>query len=416
MDLGRFSFGTGDRFGRQATAQLDAIRQAAEAGIHVTPVWNKSHREHNIIGTHPTDVRKNADAAVAAMNWAASHFVDADHINLDNVDVFLEASDFFTIDVSDFIGRSVDAPVVAAFVARNEHFCPELEVPDLPRPLHVTRTRLEEIAHQFLAAVQEAGNIYHHIARAKGAGRFITEVSFDEAHYPQSPLELLFILEALAHERIPLDTIAPKFSGRFNKGVDYVGDVEQFAREFRDDVAVARFAAEAFGLPPTLKLSVHSGSDKFSLYEPIRQTLMDTGAGLHVKTAGTSWLEELIGLAESDGPALDIAREIYQQAYARRDELCRPYATVIDIHPDRLPDPAAVSQWPGHRFAAALRHDPTCPDYCPDLRQLLHVGYKIAAEMGLRYLDALDACESAVARNVTENLFRRHILPIFPSA
>ncbi|MBN2131485.1 MAG: hypothetical protein JW741_18440 [Sedimentisphaerales bacterium] len=416
MDLGRFSFGTGDRFGRQAAAQLAAIQQAIHVGVHVTPVWNKSHREHTIIGTHPADVRRNADAAVAAKSWARSYFIDADHINLANVDAFLPACDFFTLDVSDFIGRPVEDSAVNAFIARNEHLCPELEVPGLARPLHATRTRLTEIARQFLAAVQQTGNIYRHIALAKGAGRFITEVSFDEANSPQSPLELLFILEALAHENIPVDTIAPKFSGRFNKGVDYVGDVEQFAQEFRDDVAIARFAAQTFGLPPTLKLSVHSGSDKFSLYGLIRQTLRDTGAGLHVKTAGTTWLEELIGLAESDGPGLEVAREIYKQAHARRDELCRPYATVIDIRPDRLPDPATVSQWPGHRFAAALRHDSTCPDYSPDLRQLLHVGYRIAAEMGPKYLDALDACESAVARNVTENLLRRHLLPIFPPA
>ena len=107
---------------------------------------------------------------------------------------------------------------------------------------------------------------------------------------------MLFILAAIAAEGIPVQTIAPKFTGRFNKGVDYVGDVAQFG-EFREDIAVIAFAVEEFGLPQNLKLSVHSGSDKFSIYGPIRESLAEFGAGVHVKTAGTTWLEELIGLA-----------------------------------------------------------------------------------------------------------------------
>ena len=97
----------------------------------------------------------------------------------------------------------------------------------------------------------------------------------DESHAPQTPVELLFILAAIAAEGIPAQTIAPKFTGRFNKGVDYVGDVSQFARELREDVAVIAFAVGEFGLPENLKLSVHSGSDKFSIYGPIREALAE---------------------------------------------------------------------------------------------------------------------------------------------
>ncbi|MFX9150233.1 tagaturonate epimerase family protein, partial [Acinetobacter baumannii] len=85
----------------------------------------------------------------------------------------------------------------------------------------------------------------------------------------------------LAAEGIPLQTIAPKFTGRFNKGVDYVGDVRQFEKEFNDDLAVIAFAVKAFGLPASLKLSVHSGSDKFSIYPAIRKALRRIDAGVH---------------------------------------------------------------------------------------------------------------------------------------
>src|SRR5207249_1055188 len=143
----------------------------------------------------------------------------------------------------------------------------------------------------------EAGCIYRHIAQHKSGAEFITEVSMDETDAPQTPPELLVILAAIADAQIPIQTIAPKFTGRFNKGVDYAGDLSQFEKEFNDDLAVIAFAVKAYRLPATLKLSVHSGSDKFSIYAPIRRALARFDAGLHLKTAGTTWLEELIGLA-----------------------------------------------------------------------------------------------------------------------
>src|SRR6185436_4804153 len=140
-------------------------------------------------------------------------------------------------------------------------------------------------------------------------------------------------------EAIPVQTIAPKFTGRFNKGVDYVGDVAQFEREFNDDLCVIAFAIKRYGLPENLKLSVHSGSDKFSIYAPIHRALRRHDAGLHVKTAGTTWLEEIIGLAAARGDGLALAQEIYAEALAHIDELCAPYASVIDIDRTLLPGP-----------------------------------------------------------------------------
>jgi hypothetical protein len=412
MMLGRYSFGLGDRFGRQGRAQLTAVLAAKRQGVDITPVWNKSNREHTIIGTKPGDVRREADAAVAACGWKGPYFVDADHIGLGNVDGFIEASDFFTLDVADFIGKPARPAEIDAFSKKHAGLVGSHRIDGIDKPVQIDQARLQAIASKYLFAAQQAGKIYRHVEAAKGAGQFVTEVSMDETDSPQTPIEMLVILAALADEGIPAQTVAPKFSGRFNKGVDYVGDLRQFAREFEQDLAVIRFAIEQFGLPESLKLSVHSGSDKFSIYEPIRKALQKFDAGLHLKTAGTTWLEELIGLAVAGGEGLAIAKEIYAKALTRMDELCGPYATVIDIDKSKLPPAAEVARWDSRQFAAALRHDPSCPQYNPHLRQLLHVGYKLAAEMGPRFLDALAKYETTVAEQVTANIHDRHIRPL----
>ena len=254
--------------------------------------------------------------------------------------------------------------------------------------------------------MQEAGRIFRHIAERRGAEGFITEVSMDETDAPQTPPQLLVILAAIADERIPIQTIAPKFTGRFNKGVDYVGDVAQFEKEFNDDLAVIAYAIREYHLPANLKLSVHSGSDKFSIYAPIRRALRKHQAGVHLKTAGTTWLEELIGLAEAGGAGLELAKEIYANAFAHRDALCEPYAAVIDIDYSGLPAPAEVAGWTAEQYTSALRHDQSNPGFNPNVRQLLHVGYKEAAKLGARYLDMLARCEESISRNVTAESFR----------
>lgn len=414
MNLGKYSFGIGDRFGHEGKAQLEAVMQGSEQGLDITPVWNKSNREHTIIGTRPGDVRAEADDAVEALGWEGAYFVDADHIGLGNVDDFIEASDFFTLDVADFIGQGFLESDVEAFVVNYGKYVGSLAVPGIDAPFEISEYLIRSAARKYLAAVKEAGKIYRHIEAAKGVGNFITEVSMDETDEPQTPAEMLFILAAIADEGIPAQTIAPKFSGRFNKGVDYVGSVNEFAREFEQDVAIAAFAVEEFGLAAGLKLSVHSGSDKFSIYGPINKVLQKFDAGVHVKTAGTTWLEELIGLAMGGGGGLAIAKQIYAKALSRMGELCGPYATVIDIYSANLPSEADVEGWDGQRFAEALRHNQSCENYNPDFRQLLHVGYKIAAEMGASFTDSLRRYEEIIGQNVRENIYARHIKAIFP--
>jgi hypothetical protein len=413
VKIEKYTLGTGDRFAHQGRAQLQAILKGREAGINVHPVWNKSNREHGIIKSKPDDVRAEADSAVSASGWTGAYYVDADHIGLHTVDAFIPASDFFTLDVADFTGKAADAEAVEGFLKAVRKYRGSLSIPGIDRPFDLTEETVRGAARKFLLAVQEAGRIYRHIEERKGSESFVTEVSVDETDAPQNPVELFLILAMIAEERIPIQTIAPKFTGRFNKGVDYVGNLTQFEKEFDEDLSVIGFAVREFGFADTLKLSVHSGSDKFSIYSIINRLIKKHDAGLHVKTAGTTWLEEVIGLAESGAEGLLLVKDIYAQAHEHFAELAAPYSTVIDIDPGKLPDPKAVRGWSSAQYANALRHVESSPDYNPHFRQLLHVGFKVAAGMGKRFTGALEANEEIVGRNVTENLFDRHLQPIF---
>ena len=378
MKIGKYSFGVGDRFAHEGINQLKALIEAEERfGVHFVPVWNKSNREHQIVGTEPAETRAEADAAVKALNYKGQYFVDADHINLTNVDRFIDSSDFFTIDVADYIGKSGS---------------------------------MEE---RFLPAIKEAGRIYRHIAEKKGADNFVTEVSMDEVDEAQTPEELRYILREIAREGIPVQTIAPKFTGRFNKGVDYRGDLARFEREFEQDLLVIEEAVREYGLPENLKLSIHSGSDKFSIYPIMGRLIRKHDKGIHIKTAGTTWLEENIGLAVADPAALELAKKIYVNALGRMAELTVPYATVIDVDTTKLPTPEEVAKWDADTYARTMRHNQEDPLYNPSFRQLIHVSYKIAAELADEFLPALEKHTDVIGEQITANLCDRHIARLF---
>ena len=413
MEAGKYSMGIGDRFAMQAEAQLAAIQKASDNGIDIIPVWNKSNREHSTIGSHPAQTREAAEAAVKKLGWDKPWFVDADHINLDTVDNYVEHCNFFTIDVADYIGTQAISTDIERFASANTPFAGSLFIPGLVEQITVSMDMIKEIAGKFLFAIQQAGKIYRHIESKKGKGNFITEISMDEVTEAQSPLEMFFILSAIAAEGIPVQTIAPKFTGRFNKGVDYEGDVALFEREFEQDLLVIDFAIQAFGLPSDLKLSVHSGSDKFSIYPVIGKLIRKHNKGIHVKTAGTTWLEEAIGLALAGGEALQLVKDIYAESMGRFDELCGPYSTVIDIDKTRLPEPQEVMGWNGETLASSLRHIPGHPLYNPGMRQLMHVAYKLAAERKDIFTTLLAQNKELVAQQVTENIYGRHLKRLF---
>ncbi len=413
LQLPRYTIGVGDRFALQGQAQLQACVNALELGIEIVPVWNKSNREHLIVGSEPSETRSAADAAVAGLAWPRAYFLDADHIGMKTVDPFITPCDFFTIDVADKIGSLAEASDIRSFTERHPELLAEIVLEPSGLRFKGSREVVENVAQKYLAAIQEAGKIYRYVAERKGAGEFVSEISIDETDSPQTPVELLIILAAIADEQVPVQTIAPKFSGRFNKGVDYRGDVEAFTREFTADLAVLAHATRIYDLPGNLKLSVHSGSDKFSLYRPIHGAITDARAGIHLKTAGTTWLAELAGLALAGGAGLELAKEIYVRACEHMDELCAPYASVIEIDRRKLPAPEAVKRWSSLEYVDALNHDSNCSSYNPDLRQFLHVSFKIAAKMGDRFTGAVLDNEALIADGVTENLFERHIRPVF---
>lgn len=413
MKLGKYSIGVGDRFSHQGKAQLRAIMKANERGIDINPVWNKSNREHMYVNSKPIDTRKEADDAVEALGFDGEYFVDADHINLNTVEPYVEVSDFFTLDVGSFIGKESKQEDIYSFIASCDKYKGKLQVPGIKEPLEVSKELLEVIAHSFLAATQHASEIYEFLKKEKGEGTFITEVSMDEVENPQTPLEMLFILKMLADKKVPVQTIAPKFTGRFNKGVDYMGDVEQFAKEFEEHVLVIDFAVKEFGLPKELKLSMHSGSDKFSIYPAIAETINKYDKGFHLKTAGTTWLEEVIGLALVGGDGLEIVKKIYSNSFNRKDELCAPYSDVIEIDESQLPSVEEVNKWSSQKYADTLRHIPDHTDYNPSFRQLIHVAYKVAAEMGKEYTDLLKKYEDIVGACVEENIYERHLKRLF---
>jgi len=411
--IAKYSMGIGDRFGLEGLAQMRAFQTALERGVEITPVWNKSNREHTLIGTEPRDVRKEADEAVKASGWNGAYCVDADHIGIGNVDKFIDAADFYTIDVADYIGKAASGESIAAYLADMKRYIGKQQLPGIAEPVEVTPVLLEEIAGKYLYAIEEASRVYEHIVSKKGAKNFITEVSFDEASSPQTPAELLFILAGLARKNIPVMTVAPKFSGEFLKGIDYVGDKAQFAKEFEADLSVLEFAKTEFKLPEGLKLSIHSGSDKFSLYPIMHQAIKAKGAGIHLKTAGTTWLEEVIGLASVGGEGLAFAKFLYREAYGRFDEMAKPYLLVIQIDRAKLPTPDAVDGYSAQQFVEALRHDQSCSNFDINLRQLVHISFKVAAEKGKAYLELLRLHRDAVEACVTGNIFKRHVEPLF---
>jgi hypothetical protein len=369
--LPRFTFGMGDRFGRQGKAQLQAVLDAREAGLDVAPVWNKSHREHTLIGTQPPSLREEADAAVESLGYAGPYFVDADHITMKTVDGFIKCSDFFTLDVADSLGREPSCPETAAGYRSALKEMGEVAVHGMDAVLVFDGGTAERLVGTYGGAVEAARDLYQKIRAAK-------------------------------------------FTGRFNKGVDYVGDLKQFRTEFEADLLVVKYAIQAFDLPFGLKLSVHSGSDKFSLYPVIKELVFRHEAGLHIKTAGTTWLEEVIGLAESGGEGLEFIKQIYIEALEKFDELTAPYATVLDIDRKALPSVDEAREWSSKQVIGMVEHEPSHPHFNSSLRQFFHVAFKLAAKAGNRFYPLLEENADIINRRVHNNLYWKHILKVIP--
>ncbi|TDN95453.1 tagaturonate epimerase [Salegentibacter sp. 24] len=409
--LGTYSLGTGDRFGKEGKAQLMAVLKARESGVEVTPVWNKSHREHKTVGSKPHFVKDEADAAVKSLNYSGKYFVDADHINLNIIDEYLPVSNFFTIDVADYIGKSATGKEKDEFLKFIAKFQKEVNIPGVSNKFEISETALNKILNTFLFAANKASKVYKYINKNKSE-EFVLEISMDEVENPQTPVALFFVLAAFAFYEIPVNTIAPKFTGRFNKGIDYEGDLDKFAKEFEEDLLVLDFVKKEFGLPRNLKLSIHSGSDKFSIYPIMNRLIKKHKAGLHLKTAGTTWLEEINVIAEIGEDGFEFALSIYEKALVRFDELTSPYPEVLDIDISKLPKVIELKNAGRAKMSKALRHNLEEKDYNPHFRQLMHCAYKVAAESE-DFVRLLDKYRKPIEEAVTNNLYQKHIKLVF---
>ena len=190
----KYSFGIGDRFTRQGKAQLKAIIEANKRGFPVVPVWNKSNREHQIVKTLPADTWREAEEATEALGYSGNWYVDADHINLGSVDATIEHSNFFTLDVADYIGKQAEEQEAEELRNKFEPFLGDLRIPGIDASFPITDALLNEVVSKFCSAISEAAKIYRRIKAIRGADDFITEVSMDEVEQAQTPVELFFIL------------------------------------------------------------------------------------------------------------------------------------------------------------------------------------------------------------------------------
>ena len=413
VELEKFSIGIGDRFGKECIAQLEAVNQAKKLGVNLVPVWNKSFREHSIIGSNPVHTKRIVDSAIKDFKWKDSYYIDADHINYHSVDHFMDHSNFFTIDIGSYINKKATDEETKVFLKEASVFIGTIEIPGVNKKFIIDDKLLLQTAEKYLAAIKEAGRIYRHILSKKKQNDFVVEISFDEVDQPQTPIELFYIIAAVAYEKIPIQTIAPKFVGKFLKGIDYIGDVSVFEKEFEEIILVIEHSKRIFDLPKNLKLSVHSGSDKYSVYPIINKLIKKHNVGLHLKTAGTTWLEELIGLSSSGNNGLKLVKEIYSAGYSRYDELIQPYLHSVEISKEKLPLPSEVMEWDRERLVNTLRHEPKSKFLDTNFRQLLHISFKIAAEKGKIYYDAMEESKEIISSCVTNNLYERHIKHIF---
>jgi hypothetical protein len=283
------SFGFGDRLGLATSGHIAAVK-----GSGLAPVFaQQSVRENARTGRSPQQVMDDAQRAVDEMEWDAPWGADADHLKtVDDLLPFIQAGyTFFTVDPGAYVDNKADTDSLATLKekARNSNL-------DQLSELYLRSTEdqawgvfdqklLLQAQVKYGQAIQHTMAMYHRLTQLKD--NFDFEVSVDETDSPTSPLEHFFIASELCRQGVRFTSLAPRFIGRFEKGVDYLGNLTELDAELGKHAAVTAH----FG---TYKLSLHSGSDKFSVYPLI---VKHWGERLHIKTAGTSYLEALRTLA-----------------------------------------------------------------------------------------------------------------------
>lgn len=279
----RKSFGFGDRLGLATPGHFAAARKFDFAPIFA----QQSIREMERTQRTPQEVMQAAVSALTKLGYDKPWGADGDHLKLpEHVDRTAAAGFcFFTLDPSAHVGKGKLTPELEALYVGKK-----LDVPGL-KTVQFDRASLQRAAEKYAAALEHVGMMGRHIAKTMGARPFEIEVSVDETDEPTSVAEHLFIGMELKRHKVPnVVSVAPRFIGDFEKGVDYKGDLKKFEASLREHVMVAKHCGP-------YKISIHSGSDKFAVYPIIGRVC---GNELHVKTAGTSYLEALRVVARTD--------------------------------------------------------------------------------------------------------------------
>ncbi len=353
----KVTMGLGDRLGLAGRGHIRAVRP-----YKVSPVLaQQSVRELTLTRRTFQDVLDSSTWAVFAEGFHSPWGADGDHLKSpDKVAEALAAGfTMITADVSDSLkgkfASASDAEAAQAYAALDAGFRKEVEGRYLDRAfplkaggeLRFDADQLRRAVLIYGDAIAHAGRLYQAAVAARGAGRFDFELSIDETDFPTTPQAHFFMAREAARAGISFTSLAPRFVGEFQKGIDYIGDLPEFEKTFAAHAAIAATLG--------YRISVHSGSDKFAVF-PIVGRL--TGGTYHIKTAGTSWLESLRVVAAKD-PAL--FREVYAGAmdgYARARALYHV-----------TPDLGAI---PGARDAARIT-----PALLDDVnaRRVLHIAY-----------------------------------------
>ncbi len=395
----RASAGFGDRLGVATPGHV----MAAERYPGIAPIFaQQSVRENARTGRAPQQVMDDAMWGLFQMDWRAPWGADADHLKTPaDADTFIDAGyTFFTIDPGDHVDNDAHtAPpdaVSAKFAALpwnalddtpealcNRYCRQTFAVEDFT--LAFDRETVERAAAKYGRALAHTARMYRHIAARMANRAFDLEVSVDETETPTSPEEHLFVALELRRLGAQWVSLAPRFVGRFEKGVDYIGDISTFTDAFACHAAVARTVGP-------YKLSLHSGSDKFSIYGIAARL---TGGLVHLKTAGTSYLEAL--------------RTAAQVAPAFFREVCAFCIGRYETDRATYHVSAQLANVP----ALETLSDADLPDLLNqfDARQVLHVTFGSVLDTYRDPLMALLDDHAAVYETLLDQHFQRHLAP-----
>jgi hypothetical protein len=335
------SAGMGDRIGLATPGHVRAMRTTEGK---IAPIFaQQSIREMTRTGRTPQQVMDDATWGIFQEGWQAGVGADADHLKTaEDIDACLAAGfTFFTIDPGAHVDNAAETASLSQLRELTQWLPTDIQPGTsdlLNKTFHIEdlaikfdEATLSKAAVKYGRAIIHVTAMYRHLEKAAGSRPFELEVSVDETDQPTSHAEHIYIASELKRFGVKWVSLAPRYIGRFEKGVDYIGDIEAFESDIAGHAAIAR----EFG---PYKLSLHSGSDKFSIYPIAAQ---QTRGLIHLKTAGTSYLEALRTIAALD---VNFFREIYHFARERYETDKASYHVSAEL--SRAPLPDQVSDWP----------------------------------------------------------------------